>query len=142
MNKEKHTKFKESLFIELVDLEDVSEQVITEQLNDIIKDHNIDKSNPEVKTTVDFAIESYISGVNSATDLASLLDIPITFSDEKRFMVWYMKVKQNRTYREIAGLLKVTESTIRDHYRNAERRFERMSETVKEYLKLKGWDNK
>lgn len=142
MNKEKYTKFKESLFIELVELEDVSEQVITEQLNDLIKNYNIDKSDPEVKTTVDFAIERYISGVNSATDLASLLDIPITFSDEKRFMVWYMKVKQNRTYREIAGLLKVTESTIRDQYRNAERRLDRMNETVKEYLRLKGWDNK
>ncbi|MHA1402058.1 MAG: helix-turn-helix transcriptional regulator [Candidatus Heimdallarchaeaceae archaeon] len=137
MEDTEYTKLKEFLFMEFVDLEDTPEHIIAERLSDMLYNSSYEKDDPEVIKIIQAVTEHYSSGFNSATNLSYLLGIASVFGETKMFMVWFMKEVQKREYKEIAQLMKIAESTVRDHYRNAEKRLKKNSIRVSEYYNIK-----
>lgn len=134
---DKYDKLKEFLFMEFVNLEDTPEHIIAERISDMFYNTSYDKDDPQVKEIIEGVSQNYKDGFNSATNLAYLLEIGSIFGETKMFMVWFMKEVQKRTNKEIAELMKIAESTVRDHYRNAEKKLKKNSIRAEEYYNIR-----
>jgi len=134
MSDNEYSEVKEFLFRNFLETTE-AEHVLVERIKDYVYNSAIDDKEEEFQELVGEVFELYNTGFNRFIDLAYLLNIPAVFAETKQLGVWYMKNIQKRTNAEIASLMKVTESTVRDQYRLAEKQLEREAERIKIYEK-------
>lgn len=90
------------------------------------------------KILTDFLCDSFYAWYEEGQKIEAWKMIPDSFSKTKQLATWYMKKIQKRSNEKIAFLLDVTESTVRDHYCNAEKQLKKEAERAivyQEYLK-------
>lgn len=135
MSDNEYSEFKEFLFRNFLETEK-GEHVLVERIQDYVYNTGINDKEEEFQEIVAGVFHLCNTGFSRFIDLAYLLNIPAVFAETKQLGVWYMKNIQKRTNKEIASLMKVTESTIRDQYRLAEKQLEREAERTKIYETL------